>query len=449
MTAWLLPGFLSLAGIHTDARAELLSLDPATGAGEMRFKISPARTGQLALLEILDAKSGHCVKTLHAGPMSSPGAFTLNKGRRLPPGPYRARYREGIDLVFDSELLLPGNEKWINPADLAITSAAIFVLDPGIPPDPKSKKQPSKEAGNEAPAEPGEPGQTYLYKFLRDGKPDVSFGDRGRLTLAEKPSRIHSVVVDETGLIYAPGGGHFARVLAPNGDALGQTVGGWDNQPYGPKCTPWVNSLALGPNRRIYVACTSYATIKVYDRTKDKFDGILYSLSNPNLPHAGLMDRCLAADGRGAIYMTTRDGQVLKIVDDGKSLAKACKSKVKDALLMPVGPSAGGDLVWIADHGPGRGPFWDSGGGGEVLCLWDNGETLILVERFGLPGTARDKAHFLNPSSVAQTQDHLELWVAEDGLPNKEGPPGNARVRKFRIAAAQTEEVPFEWQGAP
>jgi hypothetical protein len=54
----------------------------------------------------------------------------------------------------------------------------------------------------------------------------------------------------------------------------------------------------------------------------------------------------------------------------------------------------------------------------------------------------------MNPSSAVQTPDHLELWVVEDGLPNGDGPPGNARVRKFRITSAKSEEAPLEWRGA-
>jgi len=33
-------------------------------------------------------------------------------------------------------------------------------------------------------------------------------------------------------------------------------------------------------------------------------------------------------------------------------------------------------------------------------------------------------------------------------MKNEEGPPGNARVRRFKIVADQMEEIPFEWKTA-
>ena len=50
---------------------------------------------------------------------------------------------------------------------------------------------------------------------------------------------------------------------------------------------------------------------------------------------------------------------------------------------------ASAGLVWVASHGPGFGPYWDSGGGGEVALYWDDraARQLRLVARFGMPGT--------------------------------------------------------------
>lgn len=39
--------------------------------------------------------------------------------------------------------------------------------------------------------------------------------------------------------------------------------------------------------------------------------------------------------------------------------------------------------------------------------------------------------------------DHAELWVVEDGAINKEGPPGNARIRRFAITAERVEDAPL------
>jgi len=109
----------------------------------------------------------------------------------------------------------------------------------------------------------------------------------------------------------------------------------------------------------------------------------------------------------------------------------------------PCGPSAAGGLIWVVDHGP-AGPFWDSGGDNDLLLFWDSGDDLVFFGRYGGPGKAKDKLEFLNPSAVAQTPDHLELWVTEDGMPVLDGQHGNARVRKFKITAEKTEEVPLE-----
>ena len=51
---------------------------------------------------------------------------------------------------------------------------------------------------------------------------------------------------------------------------------------------------------------------------------------------------------------------------------------------------------------------------------------------------------FLNPASAAMSADHTELWVSEDGLPNTEGPPGNARIRRFLLKAANTQEAELD-----
>ena len=109
-----------------------------------------------------------------------------------------------------------------------------------------------------------------------------------------------------------------------------------------------------------------------------------------------------------------------------------------------MGPCASAGLVWVAAHGPGPGPFWDSGGGGEVLLFCDDGSKITLIECFGTPGVAANRLEFLNPSAVVMTPDHQELWVVEDGLANADGPPGNARVRHFKIRAAHSEEAPLE-----
>ena len=123
-------------------------------------------------------------------------------------------------------------------------------------------------------------------------------------------------------------------------------------------------------------------------------------------------------------------------------------------------------LVMVAAHGPGYGPFWDSGGGGEVVLFWDDmqGKAIRLISRWGEPGVAASEPvakstgpdrsdpkvaralpmNFLNPSSAALSPDHLDLWITEDSLNNVEGPPGNARVRRFKLNATRTEEIELD-----
>src|SRR6185436_11985001 len=99
----------------------------------------------------------------------------------------------------------------------------------------------------------------------------------------------------------------------------------------------------------------------------------------------------------------------------------------------------------VACHGPGFGPYWDSGGGGEIVLYWDDQDAkkLKIILRYGAPGSGDAPTEFLNPASAVMSRDQTDLWVTEDGLQNREGPPGNARVRRYIIKSAQTEDLDF------
>ncbi|MBI4026438.1 MAG: hypothetical protein HY360_15745 [Verrucomicrobia bacterium] len=361
----------------------------------------------------------------------------MGKNDGLNPGSYRVRYREGITLVPDGAVPLPNKEHWVNPTDIAINAKGVYVLDRGTPEVPECKN----EDGTITPAVPGV-GATYLYRFSRDGKPDTAFADRGRLTVTEKPTRVWSVAVDENGVIYFPTGGHNVMVFDPSGEKTGQTIGGYEDDPKSDRNTTWISWIALGPGKRIYLFFGN--VIRVYDRTKNAFDGILYSGTSAYSKQVGgnIGGNMISSDRQGAVYIASEAHQLEKLHDDGKKIMPCYSYRIEHNMCNPMGPSAVGGLIWVVTHGPSS-PFWDSGGSGEMVLFWDSGQELVLVEQYGKPGKASDKLEFINPCAAAQTPDHLELWVVEDGLANADGPPGNARVRRFQISAAESEEVLF------
>ena len=414
----------------------LVKVEPSTDGKNARIQVFPTTENTRGILELLDAQSGRCVKTLHAGAFANGQAFSLGKNPAFKAGLYRVRYRDGIHVAVDMDIKLPNKEKWTNPADVAICDKGVYVMDRGIPGKPPEKK----EDGTMTEEVPGI-GEFYIFKFLRDGKPDTTFGDRGRATLFEKASSIQSLAVDNEGLIYIPSGGHSVSIFGQSGEAMTQTLGGYDGDPMGTKCTTWVDNVAMGPGRTIYIMTAyAYGSFRVYDRTKNAFEGILYSLF---ITHTGAYPRAAASDQQGSLYYLTGQHNFQKIEDSGKALKETYATSSSEKMYFPQGPSASAGLIWVVDHGP-AGPFWDSGGDNDLLLFWDSGSDIVFFDRFGGPGKAADKVEFLNPTAVAQTSDHLELWVTEDGMPNVDGPSGNKRVRKFKITAEHTEEVPLE-----
>ncbi len=212
-------------------------------------------------------------------------------------------------------------------------------------------------------------------------------------------------------------------------------IGGWEENG-GRRSTVSVNSMAMGPGRRLYLP--NGGSFQIYDRTKLGFEGFLYGIPLDKMNYTGL-PRCIAADRTQSIcYIINRSSQIWKYEDTGKELKPLYASDGGEKLAYPTGPSASAGQIWVAAHGGP--PLWDSEGH-EVALFWDNGAEIQLVERFGGPGKAEDKVQFMNPSTAILTPDHLALWVVEDGLPNDEGPPGNARVRRFHTEATQSAEA--------
>lgn len=399
----------------------------------VRVAVEPRSRSGWGLLQVLDAKTGECVKTLHAGRFAPGDAFAVVAGS-LPPGAYRIRYREGVRLELAGPVQRPDPKvpAWLNPVDVAIVGASAYVLDAGAVVE---GQEPAQLAEREAK-------QSSIFKMDRSGKPDPSFGAGGRLALGER-YQFRSFAVDPaTGQLFMGSGGHELRVYEANGTPTEQTIGGWDNDPAGPKCLAWCDSVALSAGNRIIIPLPGYGNGKVYDRTKNAFEGIIYRF---DIPDVNGMSRMICTDTRsGAVYYTGQSALISRALDDGSTLTPSYSSDPAVKLARPTGGCASAGLVWWACHGPGFGPFWDSGGGGEVVLFWDTGKEMKLIDRFGVPGTAADAMEFLNPAAVAMDGTHDEVWVAEDSLPNMEGPPGNGRVRRFTLTARHDEAVDFE-----
>lgn len=417
--------------------ASAIQLETISNPPGVHIKVRPTARSGWGLLQVIDPATGTCLRTIHAGRITPRDSFAVVRSALLPPGNYRLRYREGVELALEAQIERPDGKVagWLNPTDIALAGPWVYVLDSGQEVvDPKTPEEIAEQASK----------QPLILKMDRQGKLDPTFGEAGALALPGL-YRLRSFAVDRaTGKLFAGSGGHEVRVYDANGSPTEQVIGGWDNDPAGPKSLAWCDSIALGHSGRIYIALSGYGNGKVYDRSKNGFDGWLYRF---DLPDVNGVSRMICSDAQGVAYCVGASHLVTRYIDDEKSLTITYQSDPQARLAFPTGGSASGGLVWWACHGPGFGPFWDSGGGGEVVLFWDTGEELKLIDRFGIPGTAPDQMEFLNPAAAVMDARHDELWVSEDGLPNKEGPAGNARVRRFLLKARHSEEADFNLPG--
>lgn len=470
----------------------LVVAKPAPDGKSIRIAVrtSAAVKSGFSLVQLVD-ESGAIVKTLYAGVLPGSQQYTLNFDGAVAPGKYRVRMRESIEIEFAGALPRPGSDKgaWINPTEVVVRGPWVYVVDAGKQiPDyvgavrdwrmPGADPAPMRYIGttdgvvtlmnkaganatvkfdelnrvDQAAAKEAEDARQkviaeqtaktpVIVKIGRDGKPDAKFAEKGVLKAPGWYS-LRAIQVDADDVIYLGSGSHEVMMYDATGKRVERMIGGWDNDPMGPKCLVWVNSIALGRGNVLYVPNAGYGNIKVYDRTKKGFEGILYAAKmNQDAGWA----RCISADPFGSGFvLVNRASQLEKYSDDGKALTLAYSSDAADKLANAVGPMATGGLVFLACHGPGFGPYWDSGGGGEIVVYWDDGAAFKLAHRIGFPGTGATRAEFLNPTSVAITPDQSEMWVAEDSAPNPEGPPGNNRVRKFVLKPAVTTETEIE-----
>lgn len=421
------------------ARAQKLRASPAADGKAVVIEVEPIRGRGPGLLEVVD-ESGRVVRTLHAGRFGRASSFPLRADAALQSGRYKVRYREGVSLQFDREIKRPGarDGKWFNPTDLAIVGRFLYVLDSGLVNHDGSMITGSVgTSSDEDAARLKEERSTCLYKLSPSDEADAAFGEDGRVALGRFPQYRGLTIDPDLGTIFMPLGSHEIHVLDPTGTKTGRWIGGWDDNPNGPKCTGWPNSLAISPvSNRIFIV-TGYGHGKVYDRAKKGFEGIV---SRFDLPRGSGMDRSIVVVGT-AVYIATRGNQIERFDDDGGNILPKYASGTDLKLAFPTGLGAVPGLIWAACRGPGFGPYWDSGGGGEVVLFHDDGGSITLVERFGFPGIAAEGLEFLNPSAAVPSPDHTELYVVEDGMPNSEGPAGNARIRRFKITATAAKEI--------
>jgi hypothetical protein len=375
---------------------------------------TPWNKTDLAIIEILDADATRCLKIIYAGPLKDTFKFKLETSSEVPAGRYCLRALEGVSFAPEAN---EGFKKiqWTNPVDVHLAGDHVYVWDSGLP----------AHEGDTSPEE----AKAFIYRFSRDGTLDASYGNGGRIgpILGPKDNvaqetryrTIRAIAVDSREQLYIGNIYHEALVFDSNGKKLDRTVGGWDNDPRGPQCTGWVNSIAIGYRDHLYFASSGYQTLKVYDPSKDKFDGILY---HGELPKYGGKDRMITATPDGAVYVIGGDGSCQRFNDTGSSLVTAYCSADKLKGDKPTGPCTTAGLIWMAGH--------DSGC---LLLLWDDGEKIELVKSWGTSGKSAAKFELGNPSAVATTPDHMEFWITEDGELDDNSPAGNARVRKFRM----------------
>ena len=183
----------------------------------------------------------------------------------------------------------------MNPTDLVLTEKSIYVYDQGVVKPWREIDEPYWFTQGTTSPYTNTP---YIYKFNRDGTPDVKFGDRGRLGPLSS-NCIRSFGVDEGGWIYVGSTYHEALVFDPSGEKSDMKIGGYDTAgPNVGKATVGVNSVVCGPNKRIYFQ--DFLGVDGYDAQRR----ICWVHTALVASTRQGMHRCMASTGRGGYVGT-------------------------------------------------------------------------------------------------------------------------------------------------
>jgi hypothetical protein len=496
---------LTLLLFTTQARAQSTSaskpthaLDIKTSPDNKSFIITPKSTQDASwgLIEVVHAKSGNVARVLHAGRITRDTSitFTPDSSLNLKPGEYVVRIRDGISLAFDKPIPRPDSPdgKWVNPTHLALQNGFLYIGEAGaaIPEivaqrspeltwntrDGKTVKgicarvedgnalivvtDPATSTVSVVPVDPGtqtpaasavamdvmkqtsdwraliKHSQPFVVKLGPDGKPASNWGNQGYWRDIPVSSGVmHAMALSDDGNLYMPAGDNTVQYAGPLGLREQRNIGDFTGT--APR------SLAVAGSSKLYVVpYTGYTRLFAADRTKTGAAANLYNVTP--FRNGSWITNSITADDQGNIYMADEPGNLVKIVDTGKTLEEKYVHTAEPKFYGLGGVNLSKGIITAAVHGPGPGPFWDSGGGGEIALFFDDGKALKLLARIGTPGQSTDPIEFLNPRSVVITPDHKYLYVAEDGWTNTEGPPGNARVSRFILKSTLEESVPLQ-----
>ncbi len=467
------------------------ALDVKPSADGKSFTITPNTIEDTTwgLIELINAKTGNVERVLHAGRISLETSITFTPDAALNlKNDYLIRMRDGISIAFDKSIPRPDSPdgKWVSPSHVLLQNGFLYIGEAGAPtPDLVPKRSPELtwntrdgktvkgvctlvENGNAniiptdlTPAyvlvDPGTQSpaasavamdvqkqttdwrnltrfnQPFVVKLRPDGTTAPNWGDRGYWRDGPwSPGNMAALAVDDGGSLYAPARDVTIDVAGPLGMLEKRTVGLW--------AAPRSVAVA-GPTKIYSLPVTSFQRFYSGDRTKTGEAANLLAISP--FRNASVITNCMAADAAGNIYFADAENNLVKCVDTDKAIEEKYLVNPEPKLFGLGGVSLSKNLIWAVAHGPGPGPFWDSGGGGEIALFHDNGKALTLLARYGTPGQNTEQLEFLNPRSIVMTPDHKYFYLAEDGAPNSDGPPGNARVSRFTIKAILEDAIPL------
>jgi DNA-binding beta-propeller fold protein YncE len=475
----------------TQKPGQYLEIKPA--ADGKSFTITPKTTQESGwgLIELVNPKTNNVERVLYAGRISRETPVILHVDDKLKPGSYLLRLRDGVSLSYEKNIPRPDapSGKWICPSVLILHNGCLFIGDSGLAvPEIVAKRSPQLtwatrdgktvtgicarvEDGNAliiasdpalgvVPVDPEK--QTpqlvavakdvqqqtadwrlqiklnipMIVKLGPDGQPVQNWAEKGffRNVPNAGSGTMHGVAIDDAGCLYLSNESQILSIgtlglLEKNG------IGAYPGNP--PR-----SLAASGPSKLYIIPYTGYAKLHVADRTKPDSAANLYFISP--FRNGSWTTNALAADNDANLYQVDSTGNLVKYIDNGKTVEEKYFITPEPLLCYLGGISLSKGLIWGAARGPGPGPFWDSGGGGEIALFFDNSQSLSLVTRIGTPGQNTDPIEFLNPRATAMTPDHKHLYVAEDGLPNTDGPPGNARISRFKIKANLEDSAPIQ-----